>query len=202
MHLAELILLSIGLSMDAFAVSICKGLSVKKPSAKCGLTCGFWFGGFQGLMPFLGYLIGKGFARIIDRFAGWGTFIILVLIGLNMIKEGITSIENKDIKESSGKNAKISSSDLGLTAMLAAAVATSIDALAVGVTFIATPVEIFSLGSLPNTLFACLFIALTTCLISFLGARIGGTVGNRYEKGSRILGGIILILLGLKAILW
>ena len=189
MHLAELLLLSVGLAMDAFAVSVCKGLSLKKATIKHGMICGAWFGGFQGLMPFLGYLLGSAFVSVIDRFAPWVAFIILSLIGINMLKEAFSGEE------------EVESPDLGFKTMFAMAIATSIDALAVGVTFVAVPVSVLSATVFINTIFACICIAVITFMISCTGNMIGGAFGSTFRSKAIAVGGIILILLGLKMIL-
>ena len=189
MHLAELMLLSAGLAMDAFTVSVCKGLSLKKATIKHGMICGAWFGGFQGLMPFIGYLLGSGFVKIIDRFAAWVAFIILSVIGINMLREAFSAEKEEG------------SPDMGNKAMLAAAVATSIDALAVGVTFVAVPVSVLSASVFANTVFACICIAIITFLISCTGTIVGGAFGSTFRSKAVAVGGIILIILGIKSVL-
>ncbi len=189
MKLPELLLLSVGLAMDAFAVSVCKGLSLKKATIKHGLICGVWFGGFQGLMPFIGYLLGMGFVSIIDRFAAWVAFIILSIIGINMLREAFSGEE------------EVESADMGFRAMLAVAIATSIDALAIGVTFVAVPVRVLSAPVIANTLFGCVCIAVITFMISCSGVLIGGAFGKAFRSKAVAAGGIILILLGIKTLL-
>ncbi|MBO4396891.1 MAG: manganese efflux pump, partial [Eubacterium sp.] len=130
MGIIELVLLAVGLSMDAFAVSICKGLETEKITFRESLICGIWFGGFQGLMPFIGFLLGAGFEDIINRIAAWLAFILLAIIGLNMLREAFSK-EEEETKP--GFNVKT---------MFLMAVATSIDALAVGITFAAVPVTV------------------------------------------------------------
>lgn len=188
MGLFELLLLAVGLSMDAFAVSICKGLAVKKITAKEYLLCGVWFGGFQGLMPLIGYLVGSRFERFISVVAPWVAFILLALIGGNMIKEAFAPPE--EVKP-----------EFDVKTMFMMAVATSIDALAVGITFVAVPVKVFAKEGFANVIFAVLVIAVTTCIISMIGVKIGHIFGTRYKSGSEIMGGTILIFIGLRALL-
>lgn len=174
--------------MDAFAVSICKGLAVKKITAKEYLLCGVWFGGFQGLMPLIGYLVGSRFERFISVVAPWVAFILLALIGGNMIKEAFAPPE--EVKP-----------EFDVKTMFMMAVATSIDALAVGITFVAVPVKVFAKEGFVNVIFAVLLIAVTTCIISMIGVKIGHIFGTRYKSGSEIMGGTILIFIGLRALL-
>lgn len=189
MDLFTLLLLAIGLSMDAFAVSVCKGLAMPKIKLKNCAIVGLWFGGFQGLMPFIGYILGVQFASYIDAFSSWIAFILLSFIGGNMIREALKD-EGCDNTEDSG---------LGIKEMFLLAVATSIDALAVGITFACVPVHLTgSLTPFMNTLAGCLIIALITCLISVTGVKIGNVFGSRYKKKAEIAGGIILVLLGIK----
>ena len=182
MNFTELLFLAVGLSMDAFAVSICKGLSVRVVTAKNSLTCGIWFGGFQALMPLAGFFLGTLFAEAIRSFDHWVAFGLLSLIGLNMMKEACSC------EEEIGCNA-----DFSCRTMLMMAVATSIDALAVGVSLaMAQNVNIFAAVSL---------IGGVTFCISTLGVRVGSVFGSRYEKKAELLGGVILVLLGLKILL-
>lgn len=191
MGLGEILLLSVGLAMDAFAVSVCKGLSLKKVTIKEASICGIWFGLFQGIMPLLGYLLGSGFASFIDRFAAWIAFLILTILGINMLREAFG--EDDEDEESTP--------DLGFKVMFGAAVATSIDAMAVGVTFVAVPVRVFSASSLINTLFAVACIGVITYAISAAGVFIGGYFGAAYKSGAVAAGGSILIFIGLKALM-
>lgn len=178
----ELFLLAVGLSMDAFAVSVCKGLAMRKATLKAELTCGIWFGGFQALMPLIGFFLGSLFAEAIQAFDHWIAFGLLVLIGGNMLKEALGP---KDEEEASA--------DLSVKTMFIMAVATSIDALAVGISLaMAGNVNIFQAVSL---------IGVTTFLLSAVGVAIGNVFGSRYEKRAEIAGGIILILLGTKILL-
>ena len=176
MKIVELLLLAIGLSMDAFAVSICKGLEVKKIRIKECILCGLWFGGFQGLMPFIGYLLGSRFEVIINKIAPWLAFMILVIIGVNMIRESL----GNDDDETPGFNVKT---------MFMLAVATSIDALAVGITFVAVPVKLINSSNIINTVAACLIICVITFVFSFAGVRIGNIFGARYKAGAQAAGG-------------
>ena len=189
MGLIELILLAVGLSMDAFAVSICKGLETKKITFKECLICGVWFGGFQGLMPFIGYLLGTGFEAIINKIAPWLAFILLTIIGINMLKEAFSK-EEEETKP--GFNVKT---------MFMMAVATSIDALAVGITFVAVPVTVLAGSAFINTVFGCILITATTFVISAIGVRIGNVFGAKYKSGAEAAGGIVLILIGIKILL-
>ena len=190
MNLITIIVLAIGLSMDAFAVSICKGLTLKKLSLKHTLIVGVWFGGFQALMPLIGYLLGRQFSYLINAIAPWVGFILLTLIGINMIREALS----KDDKEES-------SNTLCFKEMLLLAIATSIDALAVGITFAFVPVEIINASGLINTLIAVSIIGVTTFTLSSVGVKTGSIFGSRYKSKAELTGGIILILLGVKIIL-
>ena len=184
MSLLELFLLAVGLSMDAFAVSVCKGLSVRRGSMKQALTVGIWFGGFQALMPFLGYLLGITFSSLITSIDHWIAFILLAFIGGKMLWEAFTEDED----EGDGKDAE--KIDLGEYLILA--IATSIDALAVGISFAALSVDIVPAVSL---------IGITTFIFSVAGVAIGHTFGARYEKPATIVGGVVLTLIGLKILL-
>lgn len=188
MGLFELLLLAVGLAMDAFAVSICKGLAVKKLTFKEYLLCGIWFGSFQGLMPLIGYLAGSRFESLITAVAPWVAFILLTLIGGNMIKESFSPPEE-------------AKPGFDVKTMFMMAVATSIDALAVGITFVAVPVKVFDSGKMTNVLFAVAVIAVITCIISMIGVKIGNLFGTRYKSGSEIMGGTILIFIGLRALI-
>ncbi|MBR3098627.1 MAG: manganese efflux pump [Clostridia bacterium] len=188
MGIFELLLLAVGLAMDAFAVSICKGLSVRKATVKQSMICGIWFGAFQALMPLIGYLVGSRFEQWISAVAPWVAFILLSLIGINMIREAFSPDE--DAKP-----------DFGFRAMLPMAVATSIDALAVGITFVAVPVRAFPGSQLQNTVLAVLLIGAVTFVISALGVRIGNLFGSRYRAGSEVMGGTILIFIGLNSLI-
>ena len=182
MKFIELLLIAIGLSMDAFSVSICKGLTTKKFSWRMALVCGLWFGGFQVLMPIIGYFLGAQFQEMIEAYDHWIAFGLLFLIGANMIREAIWGKE-----EESKENGA-----LDFKTMLCLAIATSIDALAVGVSFACIQVKLWS---------SVLVIGLTTFVFSVLGVKIGNVFGSKYEKSAGIIGGIILILIGLKILL-
>ena len=186
MGIGELFLLAVGLSMDAFAVSVCKGLAMKKATLKAEATCGLWFGGFQALMPTIGFFLGALFADAIEAFDHWVAFALLAIIGINMLKE---ALEKKD---ESGDNPE-KDADLSVKTMFLMAVATSIDALAVGI-------SLAMVGSV-NIWLAAAFIGICTCLLSALGVKIGNVFGSRYEKKAELAGGVILILLGVKILL-
>jgi putative Mn2+ efflux pump MntP len=179
MTLAELFILAIGLSMDAFAVSICKGLSLGKIKPKHMCIAGLWFGGFQALMPLIGYLLGSFFADMITKYAHWIAFALLLILGANMIKEAL------------GEEEKVDAS-MDVKNMFLLAVATSIDALAVGVTFAFLQVSIIPAVS---------FIGVVTFVCSAVGVKIGSIFGDKYQSKSEICGGVILILIGIKVLL-
>ncbi len=181
MGFVEVLLIAIGLSMDAFSVSICKGLSTKKFSWKIALICGLWFGLFQALMPVIGYYLGSQFSVMIESVDHWVAFGLLALIGLNMIREAIW-----------GDDQQRDNGSLDFKTMLLLAIATSIDALAVGVSFACISVKLWS---------SVLIIGLTTFILSVIGVAVGNVVGSKFEKGSQIMGGIILILIGIKILL-
>ncbi len=189
MGLLELLLLGIGLSMDAFAVSICKGIETKKAGFKQVMICGVWFGFFQGLMPFIGYILGSRIAFIINRIAPWLAFALLSIIGINMIREAVSSGEDE---AKSGFSVKV---------MFILAIATSIDALAVGITFVAVPVSLVDASAFINTVIGCLIIMVTTLVFSCIGVKIGNVFGTRFKSGAEVAGGIILIVIGLKILL-
>ena len=189
MGIIELILLAVGLSMDAFAVSICKGLETKKISFKESLICGLWFGGFQGLMPFIGYLLGSNFEKIINKIAPWLAFILLAIIGINMLREAFSGEEEE------------TKTGFDVKTMFMMAVATSIDALAVGITFVAVPVTVLGTTAFINTVFACVIIMITTFVFSAFGVRIGNVFGARYKSGAEAAGGFVLLFIGLKILL-
>lgn len=182
MGLAELVLLAVGLSMDAFAVSICKGLGMKKISLKVAVVLGLFFGGFQAGMPVIGWALGSQFMGIIGPIDHWIAFILLVFIGGKMLWEAFTE------DEGDGKDAE----KIDLGEYLIIAIATSIDALAVGISFAALSVYIVPAVSL---------IGVTTFIFSVAGVAIGHTFGARYEKPATIVGGVVLILIGLKILL-
>ena len=179
MGLLELFVLAVGLSMDAFAVSICKGLSLGKIKAKHMCIAGAWFGGFQALMPLIGYFLGSFFAEAITKYDHWIAFVLLVLIGGNMIKEAFGTEEELN-------------KAMDVKTMFLLAVATSIDALAVGVTFAFLQVQIVP---------AIIFIGAVTFAFSAVGIKIGSIFGTKYKSKAEFIGGVILILIGLKILL-
>ena len=189
MGLAELFILAVGLAMDAFAVSICKGVCLKKASLAQSAAVGAYFGIFQAGMPIIGYFLGTGFADRIERYDHWVAFVLLALIGGNMIREALS------------KEAENASAALDVKTMFLMAVATSIDALAVGITFACVPVEIMAASQLVNTLVAVCLIGLTTFTISCIGVKAGSVFGARYKSKAEFVGGAILILIGIKILL-
>ena len=180
MSIVELFILAVGLSMDAFAVSICKGLSLGKIKPKHMCIAGAWFGGFQALMPAIGYILGAQFQEAIASIDHWIAFVLLALIGGNMIHEALDNDEEE------------ADASLDVKPMFLLAVATSIDALAIGITFAFLKVNIIP---------AVCFIGIVTFIISFAGVKIGNVFGARYKNKAEIVGGVILILLGLKILL-
>lgn len=180
MNLFELFVLGVGLSMDAFAVAVCKGLSMDRVTVKKSCIVGAWFGGFQALMPLIGYFLGNTFSSYIQKYDHWGAFVLLGFIGFNMVRES---------REETGEE---EDADLSFKAMLIMAVATSIDALAVGVTFAFLNV---------NVALAVTLIGITTFLFSVAGVKIGGVFGARFKNKAELAGGLILICLGLKILL-
>ena len=181
MSFFELFLIGIGLSMDAFAVSVCKGLSMQRIDKKYTLYIGLFFGGFQALMPLLGYFLGSRFAGSIERFDHWIAFLLLAFIGFNMIRE--SREETEEEAAFTGVNFK---------ELLLLSVATSIDALAVGVTFAFLQVKIVP---------AVTIIGCTTFMLSLAGVYVGNVFGARYKSRAELTGGVILILIGLKILL-
>lgn len=177
----ELLSLAVGLSMDAFAVSICKGLSVSKVCPKHMLICGLYFGGFQALMPLIGYLLGVNFRSMIASVDHWIAFVLLSLIGANMLRESFSKDKDENVDVS-----------FGVKTMLLMAVATSIDALAVGVTFAFLNVAIVPAVS---------FIGITTFIFSAAGVLIGNIFGAKWKNKAEFAGGAILILIGLKILI-
>lgn len=180
MGLIELFILAVGLSMDAFAVSVCKGLAMERPTWRRAVVPGLWFGAFQGLMPLLGWLLGSRFAQYITAVDHWIAFALLVILGVNMLREARSADDGE------------ADASLGVKTMLAMAVATSIDALAVGITFAFLEVAIVP---------AVCFIACVTFVISTLGVKVGALFGDRFQAKAEALGGIILIVLGVKILL-
>lgn len=189
MGIIELLLLAVGLSMDAFAVSVCKGLAMRKASVKNALVCGVWFGGFQALMPTIGYLLGAQFAKYINAIAPWVAFVLLSVIGGNMVREAFSDEE------------ETADACLDVKTMFLMAVATSIDALAVGITFACVPIRILAAGPLLNTLLGVAVIGMTTCILSCVGVKVGNVFGTRYQSKAELAGGVILICIGVKILL-
>lgn len=179
MSLVELFVLAVGLSMDAFAVSICKGLSLGKIKFKHMCIAGLWFGGFQALMPVIGYFLGSFFSEMITQYSYWIAFALLIIIGGNMIKESFGPEEKVD-------------NSMSAKSMFILAVATSIDALAVGVTFAFLSVSIVPAVS---------FIGVITFICSAAGVKIGSIFGAKYKSRAELAGGIVLIVIGLKILL-
>lgn len=184
MSVIEIVLLAISLSMDAFAVALCKGLALKKINLKSCAIIGLWFGVFQGLMPIIGYFLGSTFSDKIASIDHWIAFILLALIGGNMIKEALD------------KDEETVNDSLGFKTMLVMAIATSIDALAVGVSFAFTDFK-------PDwfVYLAFILIGIITFTLSSIGVKIGNIFGTRYKTKAEFAGGLILILLGLKILL-
>lgn len=180
MDLLSLFLIAVGLSMDAFAVSVCKGLATPKYKLKYSMICGAWFGGFQALMPAVGYLLGVNFKKYITAIDHWIAFVLLALIGFNMIRE---ALKNDD----EGADPSFTAKSMSLLA-----VATSIDALAIGITFAFLDVNIVA---------AVLFIGVCTFVISAAGVKIGSAFGTRFKSKAEIAGGAILIILGLRILI-
>lgn len=180
MGITELIIIAIGLSMDAFAVSIGKGLALPRVRYRHALCAGLWFGGFQALMPVAGYLLGSAFAAFVEAWDHWISFILLAYIGINMIKEAFESkVESKD-------------KGFAIRIMFLLAVATSIDALVVGVSLAFLNASILS---------SAMVIGFTTFLFSAAGVYIGNLFGNRYRKTAECIGGVILIAIGIKILI-
>lgn len=179
MSILELFILAVGLSMDAFAVSVCKGLSLGKIKPKHMCIAGAWFGVFQALMPLIGYFLGSFFAEMIEKYDHWVAFVLLAIIGGNMIKESFDKDEKVD-------------SSMDVKSMLLLAIATSIDALAVGVTFAFLQVQIVPAVS---------FIGVITFIFSAVGVKIGSLFGTKYKSKAELFGGIVLVLIGIKILL-
>ena len=186
MGILEIFILAVGLSMDAFAVSVCKGLCMRKATLKSQAICGAWFGGFQGLMPLIGFFLGTLFAESIQAFDHWVAFGLLALIGANMLKEAFSQ-ETVDSCDIDGE------ADLSIKSMFVMAVATSIDALAVGISL--------AMAGNVNIWIAVALIGIITFILSAVGVKVGHMFGSRFEKKAQFCGGIILILLGFKILL-
>ena len=189
MGIVELLLLAIGMSMDVFAVSICKGIETKKATIKQVIICGVWFGFFHFLMPMTGYFLSSFFSVFIDKIAPWLAFGLLAFLGGKMIKEAFSSEEEETKPGFSFKT------------MFILAVATSIDALAVGVTLVAVPVQIMDATEVVNTICGCTVISVITFMFACAGVKIGNAFGARYQAGAEACGGFILIFIGLKVLL-
>lgn len=185
MSLIELLLLALGLSMDAVAVSICKGLSMNKLSVKNMVIVGAWFGGFQALMPLIGYFLGTSFREYIETLSHWIAFILLAAIGINMIREALKRKKDEGADEDT-------ECSLSVKAMFLMAVATSIDALAVGVTFAFLQVNIVP---------AIVTIGVMTFVLSMAGVKLGNVFGAKFQAPAEIIGGVILCALGVKILL-
>lgn len=181
----ELFLLGVGLSMDAFAVSVCKGLGMRKLNKKQALIIGLYFGGFQALMPFVGWLLGSQFQKYITSIDHWIAFILLGFIGGKMMIEAVREWNEEEVVD-------VMDAPIDHKNMLVLAVATSIDALTVGITFafLGTPI-----------VEAITIIGITTMLISIAGVVVGNFFGSRYKSKAEFIGGLILVLLGLKILL-
>lgn len=180
MGITEIVLIAIGLAMDAFAVSICKGLSMKKMNWRKAIIVGAYFGVFQGLMPIIGYFLGTTFETFVTKIDHWIAFGLLVFIGINMLKEAFST-------ETENCNDKVD-----FKTMIVLAIATSIDALAVGITFAFLGVNILS---------SAVIIAIITFLVCVIGVKIGNKFGDKYERKAETVGGLILILMGIKILL-
>ena len=183
MVLYEYIIIAITMAMDAFAVAVCKGVATKEKYAKTGLVCGLWFGGFQALMPLIGWLFGVLFTELvnIERLSGYIAFALLAFLGGKMIFE---SFEKEECCECCEKN-----KSLGFKTMFMFAIATSIDALAIGVTVSLLKANIWIAISL---------IGVVTFALSFVGSVIGAKIGSKFEKKAEFAGGLVLVLLALK----
>lgn len=181
MNIIELFLIAIALSMDAFAVSICKGMTYNKLNLKTPLTISIWFGFFQALMPLIGYLLGNTFSHFIASIDHWIAFILLSYIGYNMLKE--SKEVNCDIRVAQATSFKL---------MLSLSIATSIDALAAGVTFAFLIVNIY---------YAIIFIGTVTLIMSFIGVYIGNFFGSKLKSYSELFGGLLLIFMGIKILI-
>lgn len=197
MTLTELFIIAVGLSMDAFAVSICKGLSLKKLRIKDAIIVGLYFGIFQGGMPLLGYFLGVQFQDKITSFDHWIAFILLGIIGFNMIKESRekdsdSDLAAKEVSVEKIKTTEVEENPLRFKEMIVLAIATSIDALAIGVTLAFLKVDIVPAVS---------FIWIITFVLSMVGVKIGNIFGAKYKSKAEFAGGIILIAMGLKILL-
>ena len=197
MSATEIIILAIGLSTDAFAVSICKGLSARGDFIKTGLACGIWFGFFQALMPFLGWILGSTVSKYIELIAPYVAFALLAFLGLKMIYGALCELSRERKLLSQGIIGMPSEADSGIGAriMLSFAVATSIDALAAGLSLAAVGI------SLTEAVFAVLSVGVITFLLSFIGAAAGSIIGIKLKTKAEITGGIMLLAIALKILL-
>ena len=180
MGILEVLLIAIGLAMDAFAVSVCKGLSMKKMSWKKAIIVGLYFGTFQGLMPVIGYFLGTTFETLVTQIDHWIAFALLSFIGINMLKEAFS------------KDTENCNDNVDFKTMIVLAIATSIDALAIGITFAFLKV---------NLIVSVLMIGIITFILSVIGVKIGNKFGDKYERKAETVGGLILILMGIKILL-
>lgn len=193
MSLFELFLVAVGLSMDAFAVAICKGLGMKKLDMRQALVIGLFFGGFQAFMPTIGWFLGAQFASLVMPIDHWIAFILLAFIGGKMLFDAIKDDDESETGEvKDGEGAKGSAPRLDLRELTMLAIATSIDALAVGITFAFLDVDIVPAAS---------FIGVVTFVLSVIGVAVGNQFGSRWEKPSTIVGGVVLILIGVRILL-
>lgn len=198
MSLFELFLIAVGLSMDAFAVAICKGLGMKKLDMHQALVIGLFFGGFQALMPVIGWFLGAQFASLVTPIDHWIAFILLAFIGGKMLFDAIKGDDESETAKDGegapkdGEGAKSSAPKLDLRELTMLAIATSIDALAVGITFAFLDVDI---------VLAAGFIGVVTFVLSVIGVAVGNQFGSRWEKPSTIVGGVVLILIGVRILL-
>lgn len=191
MSLFELFLVAVGLSMDAFAVAICKGLGMKKLDMRQALVIGLFFGGFQALMPTIGWFLGAQFASLVTPVDHWIAFILLAFIGGKMLFDAIKGDDESETPKD-GEGAKGGAPKLDLRELTMLAIATSIDALAVGITFAFLDVDIVLAAS---------FIGVVTFVLSVIGVAVGNQFGSRWEKPSAIVGGVVLILIGVRILL-
>lgn len=191
MKIIEAFVLAIGLAMDAFAVSVCKGLAMRKILFKNAIIVGLWFGAFQAAMPLAGYFLGSRFREYIEAFDHWVAFALLLLIGLNMLREAVFS------KEDECENCDCAGASVKAKDMIVPAFATSIDALVVGIALAMAEQNHDALGIFPSVG----IIGAVTLILCAIGVKIGGAFGAKYKKGAEIAGGIILILLGIKTVL-
>lgn len=180
MKVIEIILIGLALGMDAFAIAVCKGLSMKKMNWKKAVIIGIYFGGFQAVMPVIGYLLGRRFESIVVSIDHWIAFILLSFIGIKMIREAFKKEDEK------------SNESVDFKTMISLAIATSIDALAVGITFSFLHVDMISAAGI---------VGIIAFLLSMIGVKIGNIFGHKYKKRAEIFGGVILILIGIKVLL-